>query len=286
MKEVGIIGGGLMGCGIAYTVLLKTGASVTIVDKNEELLVNSRVRVGKLIQGGIQRGIVSESQATEMRDRKRFTSDFESLGRAEIVIEAVFEDLTIKQEIFEHLGRVCAPGTILASNTSGISITEIAAKTLHPERVVGTHFFNPVPVMKLVELVRGEHTSDETIAFVRSFCEDLGKEVVVSRDRPGFITTRIGQAYICEALRCLEEGVGTAEDIDKGIRLAYNFPMGPFHLADLVGLDTELKIMESLEHELGAGFDPGPILRRLVAENHLGRKTGSGFFEYGTTGKA
>src|SRR5581483_5506465 len=176
----------------------------------------------------------------------RYTTDIGSLAPAELVVEAVFEDLGVKQKVFERLENVCSPGAVLASNTSGLSITAIASVTRAPQRVVGTHFFNPVPVMKLVEIVRGEKTSDETVAAARRFCEQLGKEVVVSADRPSFITTRVGQAYLCEALRCLEEGVGTAEDIDKGVRLAYNFPMGPFQLMDLIGLDTELHIMESL----------------------------------------
>ena len=284
-EHVGIVGGGLMGSGIAYTVVLRSPAAVTIVEQNEELLSGCRARIDRLVATGIQRAAINEAQAAEMRERFGFATELGALRGAAIVIEAVFEDLGVKQQVFKQLDRLCGPATVLASNTSGISITQIAKATQHPERVVGTHFFNPVPVMKLVEIVRGEQTSDAAIAFAQSFCAGLGKEVVVSRDRPGFITTRIGQAYICEALRCLEEGVGTAEDIDKGIRLAYNFPMGPFQLADLVGLDTELKIMESLEQELGAEFHPGPILRRLVAENRLGRKSGRGFFEYEKAGQ-
>ena len=279
-ENVGVIGGGLMGSGIAYTVVLKSPASVTIVEPTEELLSGCRARIAKLFDGGIKRGVLTEAQAAPLRDRIRYATDFAALSQEGIVIEAVTEDLGVKQKVFEQLDRLCAPGAILASNTSGISITQIATATRHPERVVGTHFFNPVPVMKLVELVRGDKSSDAAIATARGFCAGLDKEVVVSRDRPGFITTRIGQAYICEALRCLEEGVGTVEDIDKGIQLAYNFPMGPFRLADLVGLDTELHIMEDLTRQLGARFDPGPILRKMVQEKHLGRKTGRGFFDY------
>lgn len=275
-----------MGSGIAYTVGLKSAASVTIVDMNEKLLDSCRARISQFIASGIKRGLVSEPQAAQMRERIRYAPDIGAVGSAEIVVEAVFEELGVKQKVFEQLDRLCPPSTILASNTSGISITQIASVTRHPERVVGTHFFNPVPVMKLVEAVRGEKTSEETVAFARSFCEALGKEVVVSADRPGFITTRIGGAYMCEALRCLEEGVGTVEDVDKGIRLAYNFPMGPFQLLDLIGLDTELRVMESLSRELGKQFDPGPIMRKMVAENRLGRKTGRGFFDYPEAKKA
>ncbi len=286
VKSVGIVGGGLMGAGIAYTVALQSDASVTIAELNEQLLEGCRARIDKLIGNGMKRGLVSEQQASAIRKRLRYTAGMAALGEAEIVVEAVFENLQVKQEVFGQLDKICPAGTILASNTSGISITQIASVTRHPARVVGTHFFNPVPVMKLVELVRGEKTSEETISFARRFCEGLGKEAIVSRDRPGFITTRIGQAYLCEALRCLEEGVGTVEDIDRGIRLAYNFPMGPFQLADLIGLDTELRIMESLTKELGERFKPGPILCQMVAENRLGRKTGRGFFEYEKTAKA
>ena len=279
-ERVGVVGGGLMGSGIAYTVVLKSDATVSIMEVNDELLERCRQRMGKLIQTGIQRGAISPEQAAGIGDRIRYVTDLSALGPAEIVIEAVFEEVPVKQKIFEQLDQIYPSGTILASNTSGLSITDIASVTRHPERVVGTHFFNPVPVMKLVELVCGERTSEETVAFARQFCEGLGKEVVVARDRPGFITTRIGQAYLCEALRCLEEGVGTAEDIDKGVRLAYNFPMGPFQLMDLIGLDTELKIMESFCRDLGPRFEPGPTVRQMVAENRLGRKTGRGFFEY------
>lgn len=275
-----------MGSGIAYTVLLKSPASVTIVDQSEELLATCRSRIGRLVANGVKRAILSEPEAAQLLQRIRYTPELNALAPAEMVVEAVFEDLGVKRKVFEQLENICAPAAILASNTSGISITQIASAIHHPERVVGTHFFNPVPVMKLVEVVRGNQTSDETVAAVRRFCEELGKEVIISSDRPGFITTRVGQAYMCEALRCLEEGVGTVEDIDKGIRLAYNFPMGPFQLADLIGLDTELRIMESLERELGERFAPGPIIRRLVSENRLGRKTGGGFFDYDKLDKA
>ena len=285
-QRVGVVGGGLMGAGIAYTVVLKSDATVSIMEVNDELLERCRQRMGKLIQTGVQRGAITPEQAAGIGGRIRYVTDLKAIGPAEIVVEAVFEDVPVKQKVFEQLDQLYPPETVLASNTSGLSITAIASVTRHPERVIGTHFFNPVPVMKLVELVCGERTAEGTVAFARKFCEELGKEAVVARDRPGFITTRVGQAYMCEALRCLEENVGTAEDIDKGVRLAYNFPMGPFQLADLIGLDTELRIMEALERELGERFGPGPILRKLVADNHLGRKTGRGFFEYERTGKA
>ena len=281
MEEgVGVVGGGLMGSGIAYTVALKSDAVVSIMEVNDELLDRCRQRMGKLIQTGVQRGAITAEQAASLGDRIRYVTDLGALGPAEIVIEAVFEDVPVKQKVFQQLDQLYPPKTILASNPSGLSITAIASVASHPERVIGTHFFNPVPVMKLVELVCGDKTAAETVTFARQFCEGLGKEAVVARDRPGFITTRVGQAYMCEALRCLEEGVGTAEDIDKGIRLAYNFPMGPLQLLDLIGLDTELKIMESLTRDLGPRFDPGPIMRQMVADNRLGRKSGRGFFEY------
>ena len=279
-QSVGMVGGGLMGSGIAYTVLLKSQAVVSIMDVNEEMLDRCRQRIQQHIQGGLQRGIFSSDEAGQMAARIRCVARLEEIGPADIIIEAVFEELPVKQNVFRQLDELYPPDTILASNTSSISVTQVASVARHPERILGTHFFNPVPVMKLVELVRGEKTSEETVAFARRFCEGLGKEVVVALDRPGFITTRVGQAYLCEALRCLEEGVGTVEDIDKGVRLAYNFPMGPFQLADLIGLDTELRILEFLRQEFGPQFDPGPILRRLVAEEHLGRKTGQEFFQY------
>ena len=279
-ERVGVVGGGLMGSGIAYTVVLKSDAVVSIMEVNDELLERCRQRMSKLIQTGVQRGAITSEQATQIGGRVRYVTDLSAIGPAEIVVEAVFEEVPVKQKIFEQLDKLYPPQTILASNTSGLSITEIASVTRHPERVIGTHFFNPVPVMKLVELVCGARTAEGTVAYARQFCEGLGKEAVVARDMPGFITTRVGQAYMCEALRCLEEKVGTAEDIDKGVRLAYNFPMGPFQLIDLIGLDTELKIMDSLVRDLGPRFDPGPIMRQMVADNRLGRKSGRGFFDY------
>jgi 3-hydroxybutyryl-CoA dehydrogenase len=269
-----------MGAGIAYTAALKSPASVVIVEQNAEQLGACRDRIARLVETGVKRGAISEGDAPLILGRFRYSTDFADLSDSEIVVEAVFEDLATKQKVFEKLDQACAASSVLASNTSGLSITAIANSTGNAKRVVGTHFFNPVPVMKLVEVVRGEDTSEEAVNMARHFCEELGKEVVVSKDRPGFITTRVGQAYMCEALRCLEESVGSAEDIDKGIRLAYNFPMGPFQLMDLIGLDTELRIMESLKHELGARFDPGQFLRKLVAEGKLGRKSGQGFFTY------
>ena len=279
-ERVGVVGGGLMGSGIAYTVALKSDAVVSVMEVNDELLERCRQRMAKLIQTGVQRGAITSEQAAQIGGRIRYVTDLSALGPAEIVVEAVFEEVPVKQKIFQQLDQLYPPPTILASNTSGLSITAIASVTRHPERVIGTHFFNPVQVMKLVELVCGERTAEGTVAYARQFCEGLGKEAVVARDRPGFITTRVGQAYLCEALRCLEENVGTADDIDKGVRLAYNFPMGPFQLIDLIGLDTELKIMEALTRELGPRFEPGPILRQMVADNRLGRKSGRGFFEY------
>ena len=208
-QRVGVVGGGLMGSGIAYTVVLKSDATVSIMEVNDELLERCRQRMGKLIQTGVQRGAITSEQAVQIGNRIRYVTDPKALGPAEIVVEAAFEDIPVKQKIFQELDPLYPSETILASNTSGLSITEIASVTRHPERVIGTHFFNPVPVMKLVELVCGERTAEGTVAYARQFCEGLGKEAVVARDRPGFITTRVGQAYLCEALRCLEEKVGT-----------------------------------------------------------------------------
>ncbi len=210
----------------------------------------------------------------------RYTTDFADLAPAEIVIEAVFEDLALKQHVFRELSAVCASNAILASNTSGISITEIAAAATQPERVIGLHFFNPVPAMKLVEIIRAYQTSDATVEAGQGFCRQLGKETVLAKDYPGFITTRIGMAMVAEAVRCLEEGVGTAQDIDTAIRLGYNFPMGPLELADLVGIDVLLHILESNTHLLGERFRPSPLLRQMVAAGHLGRKSGRGFYAY------
>ncbi|MEO7001295.1 MAG: 3-hydroxyacyl-CoA dehydrogenase family protein, partial [Ktedonobacterales bacterium] len=243
-------------------------------------LSRARANVAGLIERPVRKGQVSREQADGWLARFTWTTDLADLADADLVVEAVFEQLTLKRDIFTQLDRHCRPDALLASNTSGLPITQIAAATQHPERVLGLHFFNPVPAMKLVEIVRAYQTSDTTVERARAFCAALKKETVLAKDYPGFITTRIGMALLAEGIRCLEEGVGTAEDIDKAIKLAYNHPMGPLELADLVGLDVVLHILDANRIALGERFIASPLLRQMVAAGYTGRKAGRGFYAY------
>ena len=280
MVTVGIVGAGTMGAGIAYAVASALDARVLVSDVDDAALDRGRATLQRHADGAVKRGRATDEQAGQWLSRLDYRVGLDALSDADVVVEAVFEDLDVKRAVFSQLDRLCRPDALLATNTSGLSITAIAAAASRPERVVGTHFFNPVPAMKLVELVRGVQTSDATAERARAFCESLGKEVCQVRDFPGFVTTRIGQALIAEAIRCLEQGVADAANIDRGVKLAYNYPLGPLELADLVGLDVELHILDSLADELGERFLPSPLLRQLVAAGRLGKKSGAGFHEY------
>lgn len=280
---VGIVGAGTMGSGIAYAAASSLPARVVVCDVDQPSLDRGRSILEGHVRGTVKRGKATAEEAEAWLARVEFRLDMDALAEADVVVEAVFEDLEVKRGVFRQLDRLCRADTLLASNTSGLSITAIAAATQRPERVIGTHFFNPVPAMKLVEVVRGLQTSDETVARAEAFCTALGKEVCHARDFPGFVTTRIGQAMIAEAIRCLEQGVADAENIDRGMRRAYNYPMGPLELCDLIGLDVELKILDQLADALGERFLPSPLLRQMVAAGRLGRKSGQGFYQYEPT---
>ena len=279
-KVVGVVGGGAMGAGIAYEVARNLPARVIVREADERTLARARANVERLVERPAQKGQITRATADEWLARFTWTTDLADLAPAQIVIEAVFENLPLKQEIFATLDSLCEPEVVLASNTSGLPITQIASAAQRPERVLGLHFFNPVPAMKLVEIIRAYQTSDETVARAQAFCALLQKETILAKDYPGFITTRIGLMMIAEGIRCLEEGIGTAEDIDKGMRLGFNFPMGPLELADLVGLDVTLHILESSREALGERFLPSPLLRNMVTAGYTGRKAGRGFYNY------
>ncbi len=285
-EKVGVIGSGLMGTGIAFVVARQVEGETVVVDVAEEFLRRSRATIEKLAARAVEKGGASQEQAGSWLRRLRFTTNRDEVQGASFVIEAVPEDLALKRQVFAELDALCGEEVILASNTTGLPITQIASAARRPERVIGAHFFNPAPVMKLVEIVRGLDTSDETIQRTKEFCWRLGKEtILVEKDYTGFVTTRIYNGYLAEALRCLEEGVASASDIDKACRLAYNHPMGPFELMDLVGLETVLSAMESLHAAYGERFLPPLRLRQMVAAGRLGRKTGSGFYDYPKKGK-
>ncbi|MFQ5852081.1 MAG: 3-hydroxyacyl-CoA dehydrogenase family protein [Candidatus Binatia bacterium] len=281
MEKVGIIGAGLMGTGIAFVAASHIDGETVVVDVGDEILAKSRRTVEKLAARTVEKGQATAEQTGTWLKRLRHSTDRSDLGGASFIIEAVPENLKLKNQIFVAIDEKCPAETILASNTTGLPITQIAAGTRHPERIIGAHFFNPAPLMKLVEIVRGYATSQETVGKIMEFCSRLGKEtILVEKDYPGFITTRVMNGYLMEALNCLQDGVGSVADIDKGCRLAYNHPMGPFQLMDLVGLDTVLPVLESLQANYGERFRPPQLLRQMVAAGKLGRKSGAGFYDY------
>lgn len=282
-RRVLVCGAGLMGHGIAQ-VMAAAGHRVLLYEPELARAEAGRARIGGNLERQVAKGKLEQQVADEVLARVTATSELEaSAAQATLVVEAVFEDLDVKGELFGAVDASAAPDAVLASNTSSISISRLAAFTT-PERrsrFVGMHFFSPVPVMPLIELIRGAETDDATEALVRQLAVELGKEVIVSRDRPGFIVNRILMPYLAEAMRAFEEGLGTAEDIDTGARLGLNHPMGPLALADFIGLDVCLHIMEVLHEGFGQPhMAPPPVLRQLVEAGHLGQKTGRGFYDY------
>ncbi|MFN2520720.1 MAG: 3-hydroxyacyl-CoA dehydrogenase family protein [Candidatus Limnocylindria bacterium] len=277
--NVGVVGAGTMGAGIAQ-VCAAAGHEVVLVDVSPDQLKRGQSAIASSLERLEAKGRL-EREAREIARSIRASTEMGALASADVVVEAVFEDAGVKTAVFRELDRTCAPVAILASNTSSIPITQLAAATERPEQVVGMHFMNPVPLMTLVEVVRGLRTSDETIAAVRALASGLGKTAVESRDVPGFIANRVLMPMINEAVFALYEGVGSAEDIDTVMRLGMNHPMGPLALADLIGLDVCLAILELLQRDLGDDkYRPAPPLRQYVHAGWLGRKSGRGFHRY------
>jgi 3-hydroxybutyryl-CoA dehydrogenase len=280
VKHITVIGAGTMGRGIAYAGLVG-GFGVVLEDVSPAMLDEARAAIRESLAEGVTRGKLSREESQRALERLSVASGIaESCREADLVIEAVPEDMELKLEVFTQLDKFARPAAVLASNTSGLSITEIAAITSRPAQCVGMHFFNPVPKMKLVEIVRGLETSPETIEICLETGRRMGKEVVVVRESPGFVTSRINALIGNEAFAMLEEGIATAEDIDKAVKLGLNHPMGPFELVDLVGLDVRLSILEHLHRALGERFRPSPLLRQYVHAGRLGRKAGRGVYDY------
>ena len=280
VKTITVIGAGTMGRGIAYAAALG-GFRTILEDVQPEQLQQALAAIRTSLDEGMQRGKVTAQQKTETLGRISTANSVDLACRdADLIIEAVPEDLEMKIDIFCILEKFARPGAIFATNTSSLSVTEIAAVTSRPELCIGLHFFNPVPKMKLLEIVRALETSEQTVNACRQVGEKMGKEVVVIRESPGFITSRINAMIGNEAFYMLEQGIASAREIDTAIKLGLNHPMGPFELVDLVGLDVRLSILEYLHRTLGEKFRPCPLLVQHVKAGRLGRKAGRGVYEY------
>jgi 3-hydroxybutyryl-CoA dehydrogenase len=278
--SVAVIGAGTMGNGIAQT-FAAYGARVLLVDVSEEALAKGRKAIEGSLARVVKKGTLTEADAQATIARIQSSSKLESITDVPLVVEAVVERADVKAKVFSQLDRQCPAHTILASNTSSISITQIAASTKRPDKVIGMHFMNPVPIMKLVEIIRGQETSDETTARIVAASESIEKVPVAANDFPGFVSNRVLMPMINEAVFCLMEGVATREGIDTVMKLGMAHPMGPLALADLIGLDVCLDIMEVMHTGLGDDkYRPCPLLRRYVAAGRLGKKSGRGFYEY------
>ncbi len=280
IKTIGVVGAGTMGAGIAQ-IAAQSGFNVILRDISDKALERGMNIIKKSLGRLVKKGKLSQEDADAIVGRIKTTKELKDLADADYVIEAVFEKMEIKKEIFGELDRLTRSDVILATNTSSLSITEIAASTSRPDKVVGMHFFNPVPVLPLVEIVQGLTTSDETVNTAYELAKKFGKTPIKTKDQPGFIVNRILVPYMNEAAWALMEGVGSAEEIDEAMKLGANMPIGPLALIDLVGVDIALDVLEVLYREFGdPKFRPAPILRQMVRAGHLGRKTGKGFFDY------
>jgi 3-hydroxybutyryl-CoA dehydrogenase len=285
IKAIGIVGAGQMGRGISQVCAI-AGYQVLLVDVADPVLTEALRKIRGSLERAAERGSLTDHQAKAVLALIRPMVQLDRLRDVQLVIEAIPEDLALKQELFTELNRVCEPQTVLASNTSSISITKLGAASNRPDRVVGLHFMNPAPAMRLVEVVRGLETSEQTVGLARELAKRLGKIPVVAKDVPGFIVNRVLIPMINEAIFTLEEGVASAEDIDLAMTTGTNHPVGPLALADRIGLDTVLAICNVLYQGLGdPKFHPCPLLRRYVEAGRLGRKTGHGFYVYGARGE-
>ena len=280
MKKIVVIGGGTMGLDIAQ-VFAKKGYDVVVRDINDDIIKASEGRLNKGLDKLVAKGKMDEAGKAAIVGKIAFTTDLNLAADADLVIEAAIENLEIKKGIFAELDKICKPETILASNTSSISITAIAAATKRADKFIGMHFFNPATVMKLVEVIRGANTSDETFNTIYALSQEIGKDPVEVAEAPGFVVNKILIPMINEAADLVYTGVATAEDVDKAMQLGANHPMGPLHLGDLVGLDVCLAIMDTLYNEThDSKYRASLLMRKLVRAGHLGRKTGKGFFDY------
>jgi 3-hydroxybutyryl-CoA dehydrogenase len=281
IQTIGVVGAGSMGTGIANLAAIN-GFNVVLRDIEERFLESALNRMSKFMEKSVARGKMTEEQKQEALGRIQTTTSLEDFIDVDLVIEAVLEDLNLKKEVFSALDKIVREGVILTTNTSSMSITEIAAATNRPELVAGMHFFNPAQIMKLVEVVRGLKTSDETVQQLKALSKKLKKEPVeVKKDSPGFIVNRIMLPQFIEAIRLVQEGVASYEDIDKAVKLGLNYPMGPFELQDFAGVDIGYHVMEYFKEEFSENYYAPPLLlKQIVKAGRLGKKTGAGFYDY------
>jgi 3-hydroxybutyryl-CoA dehydrogenase len=281
IHRVGVLGAGLMGSGIAE-VVARSGYETLVREVTPDLAARGIARIESSLAKAVERQKMTPDESAGVRGRLTTTTELADFSGCDLVLEAIVEDLAVKKQTYGELDRVCKPEAIFCSNTSSLTITELGAATSRPDRFAGLHFFNPVPVMKLVEVVETVATSPETVARVFEFAKSLGKEPIRTRDQSGFIVNRLLVPYLLDAVRALEEGIGTKEDIDRGMELGCGYPMGPLKLIDFVGLDTTYAIAQIMFDEYREKrFAPPPLLKRMVLAGRFGRKSGRGFYEYG-----
>lgn len=280
-SHVFIPGAGFMGSAIAFLIASKTGAKVTLYDIYPESIKRAQASVDKFGKSSVDKGFLTADRFAEVKKQIAYAESLEAAKPVDLVIEAIAEDLSLKKELFQKLDSICDAKAVFCSNTSSLPITSIAAATKRSKQFLGMHFFSPAHIMKLVELIPGIDTDPAVTKRIQEFGQELGKTIISSKDLPGFITTRLGMVLVNEAAFALMEGLSSAQEIDTGMVLGYNHPMGPLALADFVGLDICLHILETLHHGFGdPKYRPCPLLRQLVAAGHLGKKSGQGFYKY------